>query len=200
MKCTVTWPLLSGIQDIASQGAPSASVLSHRWWYCSQFSATCIHVLYHPEQHVVHQARALPVFADSAALLKLHCMLVAAWKVPLRHEQVCCNIAVHARYVITPTCRCGACIAPAAYSWPCLPDTYYRQFADFLERNIGWCCRYSSLMCSMRTDDISADGAVANKLQVGTAEPQAAMPNSADSTPAMETEGNHTTFHQRLGA
>lgn len=38
----------------------------------------------------------------------------------------------------------------------------------------SWWCRYSSLMCSMRTTDNSGHDAGADKLQADTPEPQAA--------------------------
>lgn len=64
---------------------------------------------------------------------------------------------------------------------PGLPDSHYVKMTNFRQQLTDWCCRYSSLMCSTRTADDGAHGATAHKLQVGTAEPEAATSKSAGS-------------------
>lgn len=47
-------------------------------------------------------------------------------------------------------------------------------------------------MCTTRTAGNSADGDMADKLQVGTAKPEAGMPKSAVSASTKEMEGRYT--------
>lgn len=77
-----------------------------------------------------------------------------------------------------------------------LPSTHYIHITDLHPPNTDWCCRHSSLMCSTRTADSGAHGATANKLQAGTAEPEAATSKSAGTDP--KAEGNYSTVQQKL--